>query len=405
MKILVLNAGSSSQKSCLYEIVGEGILEKPGKPLWEGKIDWTGKAGVAVLKVETASGASLNEELPAAERQQTIARMLETLCQGETRVIAQLSEIDVVGHRVVHGGREYTQATRVTPEVKQAIAQLADLAPAHNPVNLEGIEAIEQILGTVPQVVVFDTAFHSQLPLAAAVYPIPYKWFETGIRRYGFHGISHQYVSHRAAYLLGKDLSSLRLISCHLGNGCSLAAVRQGICINTTMGFTPLEGLMMGSRSGSIDPGILIHLLRQGYNAEQLDEMLNQQSGLKGISGSSGDMRQISKLIESGNSRAHLAFEMYVHNLRSHIGSMLASLEGLDVLVFTAGVGENHPATRSAACEAFAFLGWKLDPEKNQSSPQDKDMAAADSTIRILVIHTEEDWAIAQECWHLLTSE
>jgi len=402
MKILVLNAGSSSQKSCLYEIVGDGILEQPVEPLWEATIDWTGKSAVGLLKVKTSHGASIKVEIPAQERQQAIAQMLDTLKQGETQVISDLKEIQLVGHRVVHGGQHYSQPTRVTPEVKAAIKQLANLAPAHNPVNLAGIEAIEQILGQVPQVAVFDTAFHSSIPPAAAVYPIPYELSERGIRRYGFHGISHEYVSRRAAYLLGKDLNTLRLITCHLGNGCSLAAIRDGICVNTTMGFTPLEGLMMGTRSGSIDPSILIYLLRQGYNAEQLDEMLNKQSGLKGVSGISGDMRQISQAIAEENDRAKLAFEIYIHRLRSYIGSMLASLSGLDALVFTAGVGENHPLTRTAACEAFEFLGLKLDPTKNQASPKDADIANSDSKIRVLVVQTQEDWTIAQSCWRLL---
>lgn len=405
MKILVLNAGSSSQKSCLYEIVGDGILEQPVEPLWEATIDWTGKSAVGLLKVKTDRGASIKIEIPVTERQQAIAKMLDTLKQGETQVISDLKEIQLVGHRVVHGGQHYSQPTRVTPEVKAAIKELTNLAPAHNPVNLEGIEAIEQTLPQVAQVAVFDTAFHSSLPLSAAVYPIPYDLSEKGIRRYGFHGISHEYVSRRAAYLLGKEPNSLKLITCHLGNGCSLAAIRNGVCIDTTMGFTPLEGLMMGTRSGSVDPSILIYLLRQGYDAEQLDEMLNKRSGLKGISGISGDMRQISQAIAQGNDRAKLAFEIYIHRLRSHIGSMLASLSGLDALVFTAGVGENHAETRKAACEAFEFLGLKLDPNKSQASPKDADIATSDSKIRVLVVQTQEDWAIAQSCWDLFNRE
>jgi len=405
MKILVLNAGSSSQKSCLYEIVGDGILEQPVEPLWEATIDWTGKSAVGLLKVKTSHGASIKTEIPVKERQKAIAQMLDTLKQGETQIISDLSEIQLVGHRVVHGGQQYSQPTRIAPEVKAAIKELANLAPAHNPVNLEGIEAIAKILPEVPQVAVFDTAFHSSIPSAAAVYPIPYELHEQGIQRYGFHGISHEYVSHRAAYLLGKDFKSLKLITCHLGNGCSLAAIRDGVCIDTTMGFTPLEGLMMGTRSGSVDPSIPIYLLRQGCDVQQIDEMLNKQSGLKGISGISGDMRQISQAIAEGNNRAKLAFDMYVHRLRSHIGSMLASLSGLDAIVFTAGVGENHAQTRQATCEAFEFLGLKLDATKNQSSPKDADIATSDSTIRILVVQTHEDWAIAQFCWHLVNRE
>jgi acetate kinase len=400
MKILVLNAGSSSQKSCLYQL-GEELPDCPPKPLWEAKIDWTGKSGVADLKVETSQGTSLEEQMSLDERPKAIAYILNTLWRGSTQVIGQLNEIDIVGHRVVHGGQEYTKATVVTPDVKAAIKQLVALAPEHNPANLEGIEAIEQILAQVPQVVVFDTAFHSQLPLSAAIYPGPYEWFENGIRRYGFHGISHQYVASRASQLLGKDLASLRLITCHLGNGCSLAAVHKGICVDTTMGYTPLDGLMMGTRSGSVDPGILIQLMRQGNDAETLNNILNKQSGLKGLSGVSGDMRQIQALIEQGQERAKLAFNVYIHRLRSHIGCMLASLGGLDALVFTGGVGENSALVRAAAVEAFEFLGLKLDKQKNNASPVDEDIAAVDSAIRVLVVHTEEDWAIAQECWKL----
>lgn len=400
MKILVLNAGSSSQKSCLYQL-GEELPDSPPKPLWEAKIDWTGKSGVADLKVETSQGTSLEEQMSLDERPKAIAYILNTLWRGSTQVIGQLNEIDIVGHRVVHGGQEYSKATVVTPDVKAAIKQLAALAPEHNPANLEGIEAIEQILAQVPQVVVFDTAFHSQLPLSAAIYPGPYEWFENGIRRYGFHGISHQYVASRASQLLGKDLASLRLITCHLGNGCSLAAVHKGICVDTTMGYTPLDGLMMGTRSGSVDPGILIQLMRQGNNAETLNNILNKQSGLKGLSGISGDMRQIQASIEQGQERAKLAFNVYIHRLRSHIGSMLASLGGLDALVFTGGVGENSALVRAASVETFEFLGLKLDKQKNNASPVDEDIAAVDSAIRVLVVHTEEDWAIAQECWKL----
>jgi acetate kinase len=328
--------------------------------------------------------------------------MLKTLWSGKTKIIVQPSDIDVVGHRVVHGGLEFEQSTFVTAEVKTAIARLAELAPAHNPANLEGIAAIEQVLGAVPQVAVFDTAFHAQIPEMAAIYPGPYEWFEEDIRRYGFHGISHQYCAARAAEILDRDLNELRLVTCHLGNGCSLAAIRGGRSLNTTMGFTPLEGLMMGTRSGSIDPGLLLHLLRQpNYSVDRLDRILNQESGLEGISGLSSDLREILTAMAQGNARAQLAFDAYVHSLRSHIGAMLACLGGLDALVFTAGVGEHAAQVRGAACEAFAFLGLKLDQKKNAQSRLDWDIAAPDSTVRVLVIHTEEDWEIARECWKL----
>ncbi|MBF2005009.1 MAG: acetate kinase [Chlorogloeopsis fritschii C42_A2020_084] len=403
MKILVLNAGSSSQKSCLYEILGEALPQESLQPLWEGKVDWTHRQGVAEIEVKTATGESLQAEISAESRPQVIAYLLDTLYKGSTQVIYELSEIDVVGHRVVHGGQEYRESVVITEDVKGAIARLCSLAPAHNPANLQGIEAIEQLLGDVPQIAVFDTAFHGSIPDAAAIYPGPYEWVEQGIRRYGFHGISHQYCAQRAAQILGRDLASLRLITCHLGNGCSLAAIKNGRSIDTTMGFTPLDGLMMGSRSGAVDPGILIHLLRQdGYTVDKLDNVLNKNSGLRGISGVSGDMRRIREAIAQGNSRAQLAWDIYVHRLQSYIGAMIASLRGLDVLVFTAGVGENAADIRAGACEAFEFLGLKLDSQKNIGNPVDSDIAAPDSTVRVLVIHTQEDWAIATECWQLL---
>ena len=401
MKILVLNAGSSSQKSCLYEFKA-GAVPAPSQPLWEAEVEWTHHQVLAELKVATAQGASLEETLKAESQADAINHLLTTLWSGPTKVIKEPGAIDVVGHRVVHGGLEYEQSTLVTPKVKAAIARVAELAPAHNPANLEGIEAIEQILGAVPQVAVFDTAFHAQMPETAAVYPGPYEWLEQGIRRYGFHGISHQYCAARAAEILNRNLKELRLVTCHLGNGCSLAAIRGGRSVNTTMGFTPLEGLMMGSRSGSIDPGLLLHLLRQpNYSVDQLDRILNQESGLEGISGISSDLREILAAMAKGNARAQLAFDAYVHSLRSHIGAMLASLGGLDALAFTAGIGEHAASVRAAACEAFVFLGLKLDSEKNSQSRLDWDIAAPDSTVRVLVIHAQEDWAIARECWKL----
>ncbi len=401
MKVLVLNAGSSSQKSCLYELTADPSTTKPLHPLWEAKIDWSHQAGTAEIKVES-HGHQIARELPSEARSEVMAEMLNTLTQGETQVLDGWDQIAVVGHRVVHGGEQYRGATWVDPEVKQAIRQLFSLAPAHNPANLEGIEIIEKLIPNVPQVVVFDTAFHSQLPLGAAIYPGPYEWFEQGIRRYGFHGISHQYCAQQAARILDRDLNPLKLITCHLGNGASLAAIRDGHSVDTTMGFTPLEGLMMGTRSGSVDPGILFYLMRnQGLTADQVDQLLNRQSGLQGISGESGDMRRIQAAIESGHPRAKLAFEIYIHRLRSCMGSMLASLGGLDVIAFTGGIGENAPAVRAAACQGFEFLGVKLDLERNQQRPMDEDLATPESAVRVLVIHAEEDWAIAQACWRL----
>ncbi len=399
-----MNAGSSSQKSCLYEIEGDQL--DPPKPLWEASVDWTHRQTVAEIKVKTRSGGKLETEISSESRSEVISLILNTLWQGETKVIEGHSEIDVVGHRIVHGGQNYRESVRITPEVKAAIAQLSDLAPAHNPANLEGIEAIANIFGeNMPQVAVFDTAFHSQIPDAAAIYPVPASWTERGIRRYGFHGISHQYCSQRAAQILNRDLKDLRLITCHLGNGCSLAAIQHGQSIDTTMGFTPLAGLMMGSRSGTIDPSILIYLMRAGYTADRLDQELNKESGLIGVSGVSADLRVILAAIAEGNSRAQLALDIYIHRLRSSLGSMLISLGGMDALVFTAGVGENSAIVRELACQSLEFLGLKLDLAQNQNHPIDQDIATADSKIRVLVIHTQEDWAIAQACWHIKHTE
>ncbi|MBN3959883.1 acetate kinase [Nostoc sp. NMS8] len=403
MKILVLNAGSSSQKSCLYEIADETLPSQAPQPLWEGKINWTQDRGVAEIEVKTVTGGTLQKSISGDSPQAHLTYMLNTLNHDPTKVIDRLSEIDVVGHRIVHGGKDYRDSVVITEDVKKAIAGLSNLAPEHNPAAVEGIEAIENTLKDATQVAVFDTGFYATLPDAAAIYPGPYQWVEQGIRRYGFHGISHQYCSQRAVQILGRDVASERLIICHLGNGCSLAAIKNGRSIDTTMGFTPLDGLMMGSRSGSVDPGILIYLLRHcNYSVEKLDELLNKASGLKGISGVSSDMREVREAIAQGNSRAQLAWDIYVHRLRSAIGAMLASLGGLDALVFTAGVGEHSPEIRQAACEAFGFIGLKIDLEKNQQQPVDEDIATPDSAVRVLVIHTQEDWAIAQQCWQIL---
>ncbi len=401
MKILILNAGSSSQKSCLYDLSGHSLPVQPLEPLWDAMIDWTLEAGKGQLTVKIQDQKQ-TWVLENDDRRRGIARMLQTLVEGENPVLASLQEIDCVGHRVVHGGIDYSQATMITPEVKTAIARLIPLAPAHNPAHLEGIEAIEAILGQVPQVAVFDTAFHRTIPPEAAFYAIPQTWTELGIRRYGFHGISHQYCAQQAGRLLGRSPSDLKLITCHIGNGASLTAIKNGQSIDTTMGFTPLEGLMMGARSGSIDPAILIYLLRDhGYSADQLNQVLNQESGLKGVSGLSADLRTILQAQAEGNDQAKLAFSMYIHRFRACLGQMLASLQGLDTLVFTAGVGENSVIVREQVCAGFEFLGLRLDLAKNTLSPRNQIISQPDSTVAVLIIHTQEDWAIATECWQL----
>jgi acetate kinase len=400
VKILVLNSGSSSQKSALYEIAGS-LPEHPPEPLWEGKIEWSGDSG----SVETRAAGSKTEsrEVRAGSREQAIRELLSAQWSGQKRTVASPAEIAVVGHRIVHGGSEFCQPVVVTPEVKAGIARMAAFAPLHNRAELEGIEIIEKQMAGVAQVAVFDTGFHRTLPEAARVYPGPYEWVERGIRRYGFHGINHEYCAGRAAQLLRRNVNELRIVSCHLGNGCSLAAIDCGRSVDTTMGFTPLEGLMMGTRSGSIDPGILTFLMREDrVGGEELDQLLNKQSGLLGISGVSGDMREIVSAMKSGNARAKLAFDMFVHRLRKGIGEMMAVLGGVDALVFTAGIGE-HSAEVRAACEGFGFAGLRIDAAKNQQVDGDADISAGDSRVRILVLRAQEDWAIARECWRLRT--
>ena len=402
MKILVLNAGSSSQKSCLYEF--SSIDKQQAKPqlIWEAHIDWTVSDSIAQLTI-VSNGSKRKFSLANNDRQEDVEEMLQTLVTGETKVIESLSMIDGVGHRVVHGGTKYSQATLITSEVKKTIADLGVLAPIHNPINLQGINIIEKLLGDIPQVAVFDTAFHSNMPTANSIYPLPYKYFTGGIRRYGFHGTSHQYCGDRTAQMLGQPLDSLKIITCHLGNGSSLCAIDGGISIDTTMGFTPLEGLMMGTRSGSIDPAILLYLSKQeNLTTQQLDKLLNKESGLKGVSGLSSDLRTIIEQMEGGNSRAKLAFDTYIHSLRKNIGAMLGSLGGLSALVFTAGIGENSPLVRELVCDGFSFLGLQVDRDKNAHVTDDQNIADENSTIPILVIHTEEDLTIAGQCYQLL---
>lgn len=391
MMVLVLNAGSSSQKSCLYRL-GELPPDTPTEPLWSADIDWTVADDRGLLTVKSND---IQQELAITQRDTALEVLLKTLIEGETKVIDNFEEIDLVGHRVVHGGAKYSQATVITAEVKDAIADLIPLAPNHNPAHLAGIETIEALLPNVPQVAVFDTAFHTTIPESAKVYPLPYEWYEQGIQRHGFHGISHQYCAHRAAQILHQPLASLKIVTCHLGNGCSLAAIKDGICVDTTMGFSPLEGLMMGTRCGSIDPQIPLYLIQQyGLDVEAVNHLLNQESGLKGVSGISGDMREINQAIAAGNQRASLALDIYLHRLKSSIGAMVASLNGLDVLVFTGGVGENNAIVREQTCEGLTYLGLQLDLAKNYH-PVDQNIATDNSLSAILVIHTQEDWAIA----------
>ncbi|MCC6586844.1 MAG: acetate/propionate family kinase [Bryobacterales bacterium] len=364
MRTLVFNAGSSSLKAALYE-VGAGAPLKAPEAVWRENVE-----------------------------QEAVGELLE-----------RAGPVDCVGHRVVQGGR-FLRPVVVTDEVKREIRRTAELAPEHNRTELQTIEAVESRSGSgLPQVAVFDTEFHSAMPKYAAAYPGPYSWWEQGIRRFGFHGISHEYVAGRAAELLGRRIEELRLVTCHLGGGSSLAAVRQGRSVDTTMGFTPLEGLMMGTRSGSVDPGILIHLMRNcGYGAEELDRILNKESGVAGISGLAGNMRTVEAARAEGDSRAQLAWDMYVHRLARELGGMLASAGGADAIVFTGGIGENAAAVRAGACERFRFAGVAIDAERNDSAKDDADVSADGAAVRVLVVRTREEWAIARKCHAIIAA-
>jgi acetate kinase len=400
VKILVLNGGSSTLKLTLREMDGEPPAAPP-PPLWDALADWGRHPGHAFLRVRRTGAEPSEREVPARTLGPVFRELIKELWSGPESAVSGPREIGAVGHRIVHGG-PMQHTARIDPEVRNAIRRAARFAPAHNPIHLQGIEAVEEALGSeAPQFAVFDTAFHATIPQPGRVYPIPFEFYEEGIARYGFHGISHQYVSRRAAQILNRPAEGLRVISCHLGNGASLAAIASGKSVDTTMGFTPLEGLMMGTRSGSVDPGVLIYLAREhGYRAARLDRVLNKESGLKGVSGVSGDMREVMEAMARGNERARLAFDVYAWRLVREAGGMAASLGGVDALIFTGGIGENCAPLREIACERLSFLGIRIDRDANGGSPGpvDADIAAHDSRVRVLVVHTEEDWEIAREC-------
>src|SRR5262249_27543107 len=375
-KILVCNAGSSSLKFSLFDAENEVLLA-------DGGVDWLRKPAQLVFRA--ANQPEIRKELKLKKHADAVTRILDDLQAGSSAPLQSPEDLLAVGHRIVHGGDRYTSAVRITAEVKRTIEELTELAPLHNPASLEGINAVEQILPNVPQIAAFDTAFHATLSEAARTYPLPQKWTrEWGIRRYGFHGLSHSYCSSEAAKKLGRQ--GLRLVIAHLGNGASVSAVCDGVCVDTSMGFTPLEGLMMATRSGSIDPGILIYLLRQkGLNAEELDNALNHKSGLLGVSGTSSDLRQLLSELQD-NPDARLAVDVYVHRIVQTIGAMAATLGGIDALVFTAGVGERAPRIREWVCEKLKYLGLEVDSAANENCHPDADIATAVSTARILVI-------------------
>lgn len=386
--ILVLNAGSSSNKCKLFTA---DSLEQ--QPLWEGSLDWSLKEDQIVMSSQNGHETPKEIDL-SADTQDPLKKLLDTINFPYT--------LQAIGHRVVHGGMVFRAPVLITPEVKNTIKSLIPLAPLHNPANLSGIEEMERLFPKTPQFAVFDTAFHATIPSFAAEYPIPKHWSNLGIRKYGFHGISHCYCAHRAAHMLSKNAADLNMITCHLGNGSSITAVKEGKSIDTSMGFTPLEGIMMGTRSGSIDPGIILFLLREKLSPDEIEHALNHDSGLKAISNADGDMRHIIRGITLDDPDSTLAMEMYIYRLCKEIGAMATALGQIDLIVFTAGIGENCPLVREEACNRLTHLGVIIDTEKNQKCTQDEDLTGEGSSVKILVIHTKEEWAIARACVNLL---
>ena len=372
LNVLVLNAGSSSFKASLFKLDNAGNEgDAPSGSVWESEQDGAGD----------------------------VAGLLSTIWAGPDRVIDDPASISVVGHRVVFGGANLREPTRITTAVREQLARVSEYAPAHNAAALAAIESAHKILGgKVPQIAVFDTEFHLSLSPAAFTYPGPHAWLEQGIRRFGFHGLSHRYTSHRAARLLGAGEKPFRVVTCHLGSGCSLAAVRNGRSVDTTMGFTPMDGIPMARRSGAVDPGILIHLLRHGHHTvDSLDRMLNHDSGLAGLSGTSGDMREVVAAADAGEVRARLALDVFVHHVRKGIASMAATMNGLDALVFAGGIGEHAPSVRAAIADGLGFLGVELDGERNVEGEDERIISSAGARIPSMIIPAEENWVIARD--------
>jgi acetate kinase len=404
MNILVLNAGSGSHKCSLFR-VENALPVKPLEPVWKAVImatDPGSNAQELSLTIECAGHKKESKTLPSdLSSKKQVECLLKRLQEDKSAVLKGTSEIDAVGHRVVHGGTEFDKAVIVDAGVESVIERLAAFAPLHNPVNLEGIRAARKILGPkIPQIAVFDTSFHRTLVPAAETYPGPYEWLGKGIRRYGFHGTSFRWASGEAARLLNrKNDPALRLIICHLGGGCSLAATIGGKSVDTTMGFTPMDGIAMCTRSGALDPGILLFLMRENPDVDKLERTLDRESGLQGLSGLPGDTRILVPEASKGNPRAKLAMDVFIHRLRAGIGQMMASLDGRpDAIV------EDEPLVRSRACEPFKFMGVEVDPEKNATSPLDSDIAPPKAPVRVLIVKSREDWQIARECQELCQS-
>ena len=391
MKILVLNCGSSSVKYKLIEsengnVLAEGGVEKIGLP-------------DSFLKFKRPDGSKETITVSMPDHKEAVKNVLKILTDPKEGVIKSFDEIQAVGHRVVHGMEKFNKSVLITPEVIGKVKECYPVAPLHNPANITGIEAITDLIPGVPQVAVFDTAFHQTMPAKAYMYALPYEDYEKyGVRRYGFHGTSHRYVSRRACEFLGVPYEQQRIITCHIGNGGSITAIKDGISVDTSMGLTPTEGLMMGTRVGDVDPGALTYLMKcEGLDADGLGNVINKKSGVLGISGISSDMRDIEDAIAAGNERAKLAMDMYEYRILKYIGAYTAVLGGADIIVFTAGVGENSPELREAVCEKLAYMGITLDKEANHSRGKEVVISGADSKVKVVVIPTDEELVIAQD--------
>lgn len=400
MKILVLNCGSSSVKYQLFNMEDRSVLAK-------GQVDRIGMKG-AVLSHKRHDGHKIKMAGEIIDHQTAIEYILAILISANHGVIEDRDEIDAVGHRVVHGGEKFKDSVLITKDVIDQLQEFIDLAPLHNPNNLKGINACHQLLKDVPMVAVFDTAFHATMPDYAYLYGLPYVLYKRyAIRRYGFHGTSHYYVSRRARDILEEEMENLKIITCHLGNGCSVTAIDGGRSIETSMGFTPVEGLLMGTRSGDVDPALVLHLMgKEELTLGDMNALLNKHSGLQGISGVSSDMREIMEAVEEGNERARIALDIFTYRLKKYIGSYTAALGGLDIIVFTGGIGENSPEVRRKALEGLEYLGISCDQEKNESTVgEEGEITAEGSTVRTFVIPTNEELVIAIDTEKIVNEE
>ncbi len=392
MNILVLNCGSSSVKYKLIDTADE-------KTLAEGGVEKIGLPD-GFLKYKKPNGEKAIIDLGLVNHKGAIKAIMDLLTDPVEGVIKNYDQIDAVGHRVVHGAEKFSKSVLITPEVIDQVKECYDLAPLHNPANITGIEAIEALMPNVPQVGVFDTAFHQTMPPKAFMYPLPYKYYaEDGVRRYGFHGTSHRYVSQRAAEILGVNIAEKKMITCHIGNGGSITAVMYGKSVDTSMGLTPTEGLMMGTRVGDVDPGALVYLmLKHNLSAQDLQKVINKESGVLGISEISSDMREIENAIKAGNANAKLALDMYELRIIKYIGAYAAEMNGTDIIVFTGGVGENQAGTRLNVCKSLEFMGVKIDEALNAvTRGTETIISTPDSKVTVMVVPTDEELMIARD--------